>query len=157
MFVEKLYRTRSPRALLRSWPADEVSTLKPWPQADRPPDKLTFSPSAYLQRQPAALAGTGRHQLPQFGQRRRGPRHSHCATNQPPGSPTSAGHRLVPGIQAHSGMVPGSGRKGTKRQREKKTEVWVIEHTERNRTKTDSVEEERQEGNVQRNREKTGD
>lgn len=42
-------------------------------------------------------------------------------------------------------------------QREKKAEIWVVEHSERNRAKTDRVEKERQEGNVQGNREKTRD
>lgn len=54
-------------------------------------------------------------------------------------------------------MVPGSGKKGTKRQREKKRGIWVVEHTEKNRVKTNGIEKERQEGNVQRNREKIGD
>lgn len=47
VFVEKLYRTRSPRALLRSWPADEVR-FKRWPQADRRPPDPPSSPSPHL-------------------------------------------------------------------------------------------------------------
>lgn len=73
-------------------------------------------PFAHLQKWPTALVGTGRHQLPRHGQGRQGPRHSHCATSQPPGSPTGAGHRHVPGSQAHSGTVPGARGKGTQRQ-----------------------------------------
>lgn len=96
--------------------------LKPWPQAAGCWSQ-TRTPSAHLQKQPAAPAGTGRHQLPQYGPRRQGPRHSRCATSQPPGSPTGAGHRRVPGSQAHSGMVPGAGgetgHKGRDRERKK--------------------------------------
>lgn len=85
-------------------------------------DPQTRTPCAHLQKQPAAPAEIGRHRRPQHGQKRRGPQHSRCATSQPPGSPTGAGHRHVPGSQAHSGMVPGAGGKGTQRQSKRKRE-----------------------------------
>lgn len=115
VLAEKLYRTRSPRALLRSWPVDggQSQALATGCQGANP---QMHTPCAHLQTQPAAPAETGRHRQPQHEQKRRDPQHSRCATSQPPGSPTGAGHRHVPGSQAHSGMVPGAGGKGTQRQ-----------------------------------------
>lgn len=115
VLAEKLYSTRSPRALLRSWPVKGgwSQVLATGCQASSP---RTHTPFAHLQTQPTALVGTGRHRLPRHGQGRQGPRHSHCATSQPPGSPTGAGHRHVPESQAHSGTVPGAMGKETQRQ-----------------------------------------
>lgn len=115
VLAEKLYSTRSPRALLRSWPMKDgrFQALAAGCQASRP---QTRTPFAHLQKRPTALVGTGRHQLPRHGQGRQGPQHSRCATSQPPGSPTGAGHRHVPGSQAHSGMVPEAMSKETQRQ-----------------------------------------
>lgn len=123
VLAEKLYSTRSPRALLRSWPVEGrwSQALATGCQTSRP-QILTLS--AHLQKRPTALVGTGRHQPPRHGQKRQGPQHSRCATSRPPGSPTGAGHTHVPGSQAHSGMVPGAGGKETQRQgieREKET------------------------------------
>ena len=117
VLAEKLYRTRSPSARLRSWPVERRTVSGPGYRLPglQIPDS-DHMPSAHLRKQPAAPVGTGRPRLPRYGQRRRGPRHSRCATSQPPGSPTGAGHRHVPGNQAHSGTVPGAGGKGTHRQ-----------------------------------------
>lgn len=115
VLAEKLYSTRSPRALLRSWPMEgrRSQALATGCQTSRP---QLLTPSAHLQKRPTAPVGTGRHQPPRHGQRRQGPQHSRCATSQPPGSPTGAGHRHVPGSQAHSGMVPRARGKETQRQ-----------------------------------------
>lgn len=115
VLAEKLYSTRSPRALLRFWPVEgrRFQALATGCQVSSPQMHTTC---AHLQKRPTAPAGTGRHQLPRHGQRRRGPQHSRCATSLPPGSPTGAGHRHVPGSQAHSDTVPGAGEKVTQRQ-----------------------------------------
>lgn len=112
VLAEKLYSTRSPKALLRSWPVEGgwSRALATGCQASR---LQAHTPSAHLQKQPTVLVRTGRHQPPRHGQRRQGPRHSRCATSRPPGSPSGVGHRHVPRSQAHIGMVPGAGEKGT--------------------------------------------
>lgn len=94
----------------------EVLTCKegwvsPSATASAPP--LDVQPGTHLQRQPAALAETGRPQPRPHGQRRQGPQHSGCATSQPPGSPTSAGHRLAPKSLAHRGTAPGAAGQST--------------------------------------------
>lgn len=85
--------------------------VSPSATASAPP--WDVQPGTHLQRQPAALVETGRPQPRPHGQRRRGPQHSGCATSQPPGSPTNAGHRHAPKSLAHSGMAPGAARQST--------------------------------------------
>lgn len=148
VLAEKLYRTRSPRALLRSWPVEggRSQALATGCQGANP---QMHTPRAHLQKQPAAPVETGRHRRPQYGQKRRGPQHSRCATSQPPGSPTGAGHRHVPGSQAHSGMVPGAGGKGTQKQSKTERKRQRGKGRKTDRKETDQQREEERDTETQ--------
>lgn len=151
-----MYRTRSPRALLRSWPADEVNALKPLPQADRPPDPPS-SPSPHL-------LTSKDSQQPWWGQEgtscpNSGREGRVSGTHTvPPTSPLVLPQVQVTGSSQESRFTAawsqglgGRGQRGRERKRD------MGRRTLRKKQSQDRVEKERQEGNVQRNREKTGD
>lgn len=143
VFVEKLYRTRSPRALLRSWPTNEMSAFKPQAQDDRPPDPPNSPPPHLLTSKDSQQPGWGQEgtSCPDSGREGRVPG-THIV---PPASPLVLPQVQVTGSSKKSRLTAAwSQGLGGGRQKGRENEIWTRGHTERNRSKTDRVEKERQ-------------